>query len=427
MNSELVTNADSALWHPFANMAAVKGAEVTFTRADGVWIWDENGDRYLDGTASLWYTNVGHGRAEIADAVHAQLTELDAYSIFGDFANRPALELADKLAALAPVKGGRVFLTSGGGEAIETAAKIARRYWLELGQPERECLLARNNAYHGTNGFGTSIAGIAANRAGWGSLVPKTSFVEWNSAAALEAEIERLGPDRVAAFFVEPVMGAAGVFPPPDGYLEAVAEVCRRHGVLLIIDSVICGFGRLGSWFGIDRWGVEPDMITFAKGVTSGYLPLGGVVVSDPVATPFWEGEGTVFRHGPTYSGHPSCCAAALANIELLEADGLVERALHLEGRLAEALAPLAELDAVAEVRSGTGLLAAVQLAPAVLDRGVTPIAVAQKLRRQGLLLRPLERELTISPPLTIAEDQIDFIASALGEAVDDMAAKLTL
>ena len=418
MNPEMSIDADTALWHPFANMASVKSAQLTITRAEDVWVWDENGRKYLDGTASLWYTNVGHGRREIADAVHAQMVELDAYSIFSDFANPPALELADKLSSLAPLPGGRVFLTSGGGEAIDTAAKIARRYWSEVGRPEREYLLTRTDSYHGTNGYGTSIGGIALNREGWGPLMSETARVPWDSAEMLEAEIERLGADRVAAFFVEPVMGAAGVYPPPPGYMELVAEVCRRHGVLLIVDSVICGFGRLGTWFGIDRWDVEPDMITFAKGVTSGYLPLGGVVVADPVAAPFWEGEGTMFRHGPTYSGHPASCAAALANIALLEADGLVEQGRNLEGTFADALRPLADLDAFEEVRCGTGLLAAVQLSDATLERGITPAVLGEELRRRGLLLRALARELTISPPLTVSEDQIGFIAATLSEAV---------
>ena len=232
----------------------------------------------------------------------------------------------------------RVFLGSGGGDAIDTAAKLARRYWFELGQPERTLLISRTAGYHGTHGFGTALGGIPANRDGFGPQV-ETIQVPHDSLEALEETIERAGAERVAAVFVEPVIGAGGVYPPLPGYIEGVAALCERTGVLLVVDSVICGFGRLGTWFGIERWGVEPEMIVFAKGVTSGYLPLGGVVVSERVAEPFWrEPGGPVFRHGATYAAHATCCAAALANIELLERDGLLERGRELEGPLLEAL-----------------------------------------------------------------------------------------
>lgn len=406
------------LWHPFADMAKVDGAEVVVARGDGVWIWDDQGNRYLDATASLWYANVGHGRTEIADAVAEQMHTLEAYSTFGEFANEPARVLAGRLAELAPVPGARVFLTSGGGDSIDTAAKLARRYWTLQGRGERMHLIARSHGYHGTHGFGTSIAGIEANRAGFGPLVPHTSVVEYDSLDALERELLRVGPDRVAALFVEPVIGAGGVYPPPDGYIEGAAALCRDHGVLLVIDSVICGFGRLGSWFGVERWGIEPDMITFAKGVTSGYLPLGGVVVGERVAEPFWSTPGTPFRHGPTYAGHPSCCAAALANLDILDREGLVRRGAELEGALLAAVAPLADHPLVAEVRGGTGLLAAVELTPeAVAAEG--PVGVAARARERGVLVRALGTALAMSPPLTIREEEIGLIAPALREALD--------
>ncbi|MGH2969069.1 MAG: aspartate aminotransferase family protein, partial [Solirubrobacteraceae bacterium] len=357
--------ATTRFWHPFADMGAVAQREFLIERGEGVWVYDAEDRRYLDGTASLWYANIGHGRAEVADAVAAQMRRLEAFSTFGDFGNRPANELAERLAEHAPMDGARVFLASGGGDAIDTAAKIARRHWVLQGQPERVHLISRSQGYHGTHGFGTSIGGIEANTSNWGPLLAQASSVAFDSLPALEAEIERVGPDRVAAFFCEPVIGAGGVHSPPEGYIEGVADLCAEHGILLVIDSVICAFGRLGTWYGIERWeDVRPDMITFAKGVTSGYLPLGGVVVSDAVAGPFFEPGGPMLRHGATYAGHPSCCAAALAVLDIYEREDLFERGRELERPLADALDPLRDHAAVSEVRAGLGLLAAVQLAP---------------------------------------------------------------
>jgi putrescine---pyruvate transaminase len=407
------------LWHPFSNMAAVSGNEFVIDRAEDVWVWDAEGRRYLDGTASLWYCNAGHGRQEIIDRVTAQLARLDAYQTFGDFSNGPAMELADRLAALAPVDDAKVFLASGGGDAIDTAAKLARRHWVLRGRPNKLHLLSRTGGYHGTHGFGTSLGGIEPNVSGWGPLVPATSVVPYDSLEALEAEILRVGPEHVAAFFCEPVIGAGGVLLPPEGYLEGVADLCAEHEVLLVIDSVICGFGRLGTWFGIERWGVRPDLITFAKGVTSGYLPLGGVVVSGAVAEPFWGGEGALFRHGATYGGHPTCCAAALANLDVLERDGLVERGRALEGDLADVLAPLADLPQVSEVRSGIGLIAAVGIDPELIAADPTaPYAVAGAARRAGVIVRPLGAGVAVSPPLTVEREHLELIGSALQEAV---------
>jgi putrescine---pyruvate transaminase len=410
------------LWHPFADMARVRESELVIARGSGVWVWDADGKRYLDGTASLWYANAGHGRREIADAVHRQMTTLEAYSAFGDYTNEPALALAERLAACAPIPDARVFFTTGGGEAIDTAAKLARRYWAARGAPERQQLIARGGGYHGTNGYGTSLAGIEGNRAGFGALVPGTSLVPHDSVVAFEQELLRAGPERVAAFFVEPVIGAGGVHPPPQDYLEDVTALCEEHGVLLIADEVICAFGRLGHWFGCERWRIEPDMIVFAKGVTSGYLPLGGVIVSGAVAEPFWSAPGTPLRHGSTYSAHPSCCAAALANLDVLRGEGLVTRGAELEDALLEALAPLAAHPLVSEVRGGVGLLAAVDIAPDVRRGGATVTDVFAAARRRGVLVRALGSALAVSPPLTIAREQIALLAEALGEALDEVA-----
>jgi putrescine---pyruvate transaminase len=414
MSAQNSGRRDTRLWHPFSDMAAVRGAELVLTRGAGVWLWDDVGRRYLDASGSLWYSNVGHGRREIADAVAAQLSKLEAYSTFGDIANEPALELAARVSELSPMEDARVFLTTGGGEAIDTAAKLARRYWSAIGMPGRQHLISRIAGYHGTNGFGTSLGGIEANRAGFGALVPHASFVPHDSVEALEREIQRIGADNVAAFFVEPVIGAGGVLLPPEGYIEGIAEVCDATGVLLMVDAVICGFGRLGTWFGIERWDVTPDLITFAKGVTSGYMPVGGVVASARVAEPFWDEPGNMLRHGATYSGHAACAAAALANIDILEHEGLVTRGRDLETTLEAALRPLEDHPLVPEVRAGIGLMAAVEIDPPTL----VP-AVNAGLREQGVLARGLGSSIAVSPPLIITEEEIGIVAAAYKTALD--------
>jgi putrescine aminotransferase len=419
----MASRADTSLWHPFADMAAVRGNELVISRGEGVWLWDEDGNRYLDGSASLWYCNVGHGRAEIADAVARQMKELEAWSIFGDAATPPALELADRLVELSSLADAKVFMTTGGGDAIDTAAKLVRLYWQVLGHPERLHIISRTGSYHGTMAFGTSLGGIEANRTGYGPLVPNTSQVAWDSPEALRAEIERVGPEHVGAFFAEPVIGAGGVLPPPEGYIQAVAEICRETGVLFLCDSVICGFGRVGTWLGFERFDVQPDLVTFAKGVTSGYLPLGGVVVSGHVAEPFWSEPGRVtVRHGQTYSGHAAACAAGLVNIEILEREGLVARGRELEGELLSTLAPLADHPLVGEVRGGTGLLVGVALDPEALAADpALPAKAYRAIRPHGVILRALGSSLAVSPPLTISSGEIELIRDAVRAGLDTL------
>ncbi|MFN8164425.1 MAG: aminotransferase class III-fold pyridoxal phosphate-dependent enzyme [Solirubrobacterales bacterium] len=407
------------LWHPFSNMAAVAGCEFVVERGDGVWLWTEDGSRFLDGTGSLWYSNVGHGRVEIADAVRAQLLELDAFNIFNDFANRPALELAERLSGLAPIDDARVFLATGGGDGVETAAKLARRFWALRGEPARTHLIGRSLAFHGAHGFGTSIGGIEANREDVEPLAGDVSHVPYDSLEALGAELQRLGPERVAAVFVEPVIGAGGVLHPPTGYLEGVAGLCAESGCLLVLDEVICAFGRLGHWFAAERFGLNPDMIIFAKGVTSGYQPLGGVIVSGEIAEPFWSGEGNYFRSGQTYAGHPACCAAALVNLAIIEREDLLARSRELELALARALEPLSAHPLVGEIRAGLGLMAAVELSPQAVAGGTSVAAVFEAVREAGVLLRPLGTCLGISPPLTISEQEIELIPQAIESALD--------
>jgi putrescine---pyruvate transaminase len=415
------TTATTRFWHPFADMGAVSQHELLIDRGEGVWVYDADGKRYLDGTASLWYANIGHAREEVAEAVAAQMRRLEAYSTFGDFGNRPANELTARLAATSPMPDTRIFLTSGGGDSIDTAAKIARRHWVLQGQPERVHLISRTNGYHGTHGFGTSVGGIEANTSNWGPLVPHTSSVRHDSLEALEAEILRVGPEHVAAFFCEPVIGAGGVYPPVDGYIEGVADLCDEHGILFIADSVICGFGRLGTWWGIDRWeDVRPAMITFAKGVTAGYLPLGGVAVSGDIATPFFDGSAPMLRHGATYAGHPTCAAAALAVLDIYERENLIVRGRELERPLLDALTPLADHPAVGEVRGGTGFLAAVALSDDALAADPAAVAkIAAGAREAGVFIRPLLKGVAMSPPLICEAEHIALLADAIKVGLD--------
>jgi adenosylmethionine-8-amino-7-oxononanoate aminotransferase len=413
----------TALWHPFADMAAVDAAEMVIVRGEGVHVWDDQGRRYLDGASSLWYANVGHGRTEISDAIRAQLAQLESFHTFGDFANRPARELAERLSALAPQEGSKVFLTNGGGDAIETAMKLARLVHRLRGEPERQHLISRAGGYHGTHGIGTSILGMPYKDE-FGPLVERTSQVAWDDPAALEAEIAKLGPDTVAAFVYEPVIGSGGVLVPPPGYLRDVERICREHGVLTVADIVIGGFGRLGTWLAVERFDLTPDLIVFAKGVTSGYLPLGGVIAAPSIAEPFWsaDGSGSTFAHGTTYAGHPTCCAAAIANLDLLGADGLVSRARDLESGFHERLGQLCGHDRVHEVRGGVGLMAAVALDPDLLARDPD---VTQKLwsraRKAGLLTRWLRDGVALAPPLTIEDEHVDFAIDALESALDGL------
>ncbi len=417
---------DTRLWHPFANMHAVRGAEIVIDRAEGVHVWDADGNAYLDGTASLWCVNVGHGRAEIADAVRAQMDRLATYQCFGAFANQPALDLAERLAGLAPVDDARIFLGSGGGDAIDTAAKLARRYFAATGAPERVHLISRTQGYHGTHGVGTSIGGIAANRQDVGPLDPNASLVPHDSLEALEAEFEAVGPERVAAVFVEPVMGAGGVHQPRPGYVEGVAALCERTGIVFVVDAVINAFGRLGTWFAAERFGVRPEMICFAKGVTSGYLPLGGVVVAGRIAEPFWERGGNMFRHGPTYSAHPTCCAAAMANLDIMRRENLLQRGMELEGEISSALHGLEGHDLVGEVRAGIGALGAVAFAPeALAAHPDLPQRGFAQARARGVLVRPLGDGLAISPPLVVTREEVDHAAAVIGEALEAVAREL--
>jgi putrescine aminotransferase len=414
------------MWHPFADMARVPGSELTIVAGDGSWVTDDQGRRYLDASASLWYCNVGHGRAEIADAAAAQMRRLAAYHTFGVFTNEPARELARRLAQMSPTgPGSAVFFTSGGSEAVDTAAKLARRYWEAKGEPQRRLIVAREGAYHGMAAYGTSLAGIAPNRAGWGPLVREVAHVDADDADALGGLFERHSGE-VAAFISEPVRGAGGVYPPAPGYWERVQALCREHDVLLIVDEVVTGFGRLGVPFACERFGIAPDLACVAKGISSGYAPLGAVLSGARVREALWSADAGPVRHGYTYSGHPTACAVGLANLDVLEREALYDRVRELEPVLEQQLGPLAQHPLVDEVRT-IGLLAGVELsaaaraeAPDVAER------VTRRAREHGVLVRNLVgHSLQISPPFVVTADELGHLAQVLRSALDETAAEL--
>lgn len=406
-----------AFWHPFSDMGAIeRSGEFVITRGEGVHVYDDAGRRYLDATAGLWFANVGHGRRELADAAAQQMAKLAHYSTFGDYVPDVTLELADRLAGIAPVPGSRVFFTSGGSDSVETAAKIARRYWVERGEPTRRIIIGRQKAYHGMHYAGTSLGGIPGNTEGYGELIEDQAHVAWDDAEDLRAMIERLGPQNVAAFFCEPVMGAGGVYPPPDDYLTAVRKICTEHEVLFVADEVVTGYGRIGgSWFASTRFGLEPDFVTTAKGLTSGYLPMGAVLVAPKVADLFFQPDaGRWLRHGYTYSGHAASAAVALANLDIIEREGLIDEAARLQDTLHARLSPLAEHDRVSEVRSGTGAVAAIQLADAGEAAGL-----AVQLRDHGVATRAVGAGgIQISPAFVMTDDQVGELADAVSAAL---------
>jgi putrescine---pyruvate transaminase len=414
-------------WHGFADMHVIADKEVVIASGDGAVITDTNGNDYIDATAALWYCNVGYGRREIADAVAEQLVRLHAYSSFGAYTTEATLQVSDRLAAMSPMPNSVVYLASGGSDAIDTAAKIARRYWDVVGKPERTLLVSREHGYHGMHTMGTALVGMPAMRNGYGGE-PFVNEVVRVPALDVDA-VEKVFDQRrgeIAAFFGEPVIGAGGVIPPTEGYWRAISALCRQYDVLLIADEVITGFGRTGEWWATQRYGIEPDMVTFAKGVTSGYMPLGGVLVGERVRAPFWDEPvaGAVFRHGYTYSGHSGAAAAAIANLDIIERENLVQRVRELEPVLDRAVRRLAGAPMVGEIRT-VGLTAAVAIEPGHLEKDpATPDKVVAAALRHGVASRVLRgHAIHISPPFVITEDQIDGMVDGIGNALEDVAA----
>ena len=324
----------SALIHPFSVLAQHENEFIKIVSGEGVMLRDDAGNEYIDALASLWLCQIGHGNRTVIDAITAQLELLQTYNTFAPFSNGPAVEVAEMVRARSQHPDGRVFLGSSGSEAIDTVLKFARRVHQIRGDVDRQIIVRRTGGYHGVNVGGTSVQGLEAIRSGWGDLLPHVVEIP-NDDVEPAAQLFAEHGDRIAAVISEPVQGAGGVIPPPDGYFEGLRRLCDEHGALLIFDEVICGFGRTGSWFGGQTFGVTPDMFTFAKGVTSGYLPLSGVVVSREIAD-LLESDPEKFMHGYTYSGHPTACAAGVANIGVIESEGLVERASYIGTKMEE-------------------------------------------------------------------------------------------
>ncbi len=416
----------TTFWHGFADMHTVKDAEIVFRSGEGVWLEATDGRRFLDATAALWYCAVGYGRDEIADAVAAQLRRLPASSSFGAYTSEPTIELAARLSALAPIDDAVVFLGSGGSDGVDTAAKLVRRYWDVIGRPEKRIIVSREHSYHGMHAWGTSLAGMPSNKAGYGgAFIDEVVHVGIDDTESLGALFERQG-NEIAAFIGEPVVGAGGVYPPDPSYWAEVQRLCREHDVLLIADEVITGFGRTGSMWGSQRYGIEPDLIVFAKVVTSGYQPLGGVLVGPRVAEPFWAGSdpGPMFVHGYTYSGHAAACAAAMANLDIIEREGLVARVASMEGAFDGAIRRLESAPLVGEVRT-VGFTAAVAVAADRLAADpATPAKVVGAALRHGVATRVLRgHAIHISPAFTISPEEVDVMVDGLRAAFDDVAA----
>ena len=428
------------LWPPFTQMQGLK--PVVMERAEGALVWDSDGNEYIDAFASLWTVNVGHGRQEIYDAINAQMQKLAIYHIF-QIANEPALKLAAKVAEHMPGDLNHVFLTLGGGESVETAVKMARQYWRNKGKGTKYMVMFRDRSYHGTTMTSVSAQGLTVNRAKFEPLLP--GFIklgapycyqcEWNKtygedcrmecATQVEREINFYGPENVGTMLGETMIGTGGVIPPPPEYWPMVNEICKANDVLVINDEVITGFGRSGTWFGFEQFGSDPDLITLAKGLSSGYLPLGAVGAKDHVFDAFLGGPGEAFMSGATYMGHPLCCAAGIANLEIVEREKLVERCAELGPYLQDGLATLLEHPIVGDVR-GVGLVAGIEY---VKDKDThewfAPAqGVAAKIRdeafKRGVFVRLLGggHVHAVAPPFIISKEQIDTVVSVLDESI---------
>ena len=437
MSGDLQTEAKRHLWMHFTRMGSYEFAEVpVIVRGEGCYVYDEYGKRYLDGLSALYCVNIGHGRAELADAAARQARELGFYTNWS-YAHTRAIELATRIAQLAPGELNRVFFTSGGSEAVESAWKLAKAYHGMRGEPTRHKLISRELAYHGTSMGALSATGLTPLRTPFEPLtpggvhVPNTNSYRWQedrdplwAADAIEEAITFEGPETVAAVILEPVQNGGGSFVPQDGYFQRVREICDRHGVLLISDEVICSWGRLGHWFGSARYGYEPDLITTAKGITSAYAQLGAVIAADRIAEPFLHGR-AIFNHGFTFGGHPVACAVALANIDVIEREGLCERVLSNEGALREMLESLRDLPIVGDVR-GAGYFHAIELVKDKVSKETFDDEESEDLLRgflsgalyaHGLICRTDDRGdpiVQLSPPLIAGEEQFEEIESVL-------------
>ena len=443
---DLASLGQRHIWGHFTNLSLMQRIGLpVIERGEGAYVYDSNGKKYLDGLSGLFTVNIGHGRSELGAAAARQADTLGYFPLWS-FGHEPAIRLARRLAELAPGDLNRVFFTSGGGEAVESAWKIAVQYFAKIGQPKRRKVVSRTFAYHGTTLGALSISGIPAMREpfeplfDWAVKANNTNRYRCTACANaptctldcaddIERRILAEGPETVAAVILEPMQNTGGALTPPEGYFARVREICDRYGVLLVSDEVICAFGRLGHWFGCERYGYQPDMITFAKGVTSGYAPLGGVIASDRLAAPFIEGDGSVLMHGLTFGGHPVSCAVALANLEVMERDDILGNVRRHEPLFDSLMEGLRDVPMVGDVR-GAGYFRVVEL---VKDKETketfTPEecnwllrdVLSPRIFNSGLICRADDRAdpvLVVAPTLVCGETELTFVADVLREAI---------
>ena len=433
--------------HPFTTASALnkKGARM-ITRAEGVWLTDSDGNRLLDGMAGLWCVNIGYGRTELADAAARQMRELPYYNTFFQTAHPPVVALSARIAELAPGDLNHVFFAGSGSEANDTNLRMVRTYWAALGKPDKQIVISRKNAYHGSTMGGASLGGMTPMHEQGGLPLPGIVHIDqpywWAEggdmspeefgiarARQLEQEIDRLGEDKVAAFIAEPIQGAGGVIIPPGSYWPEISRICREHDILLIVDEVITGFGRTGNWFGTETYDLKPDIVTIAKGLSSGYQPIAGSIVTDAVAEVIGSIE---FNHGYTFSGHPVAAAVALENLRILDEEGIVTRVREKTAPyLAERWQSLAEHPMVGEARA-KGMMAAIELTPDKSARakfagedGKVGFITRELCFANGLVMRHVGDKMIISPPLVISENEIDELVSRAWKCLDLAEAKV--
>ncbi len=399
----------AAFLHPYAK--PTRESFIRIDRGEGALVWDENGRELVDGMASLWYNAIGHGREEMAEVIARQVRTLGAYSTFDPFTNEPAETLAEELREIAPTPNARVFFTCSGSESIDTVMKLARMAHVQAGQPQRKLIISRTRGYHGVAYGGTSALGIAAYKDNFGPFVDEVVTVPADDVEAIATLMSQRG-NEVAAIMTEPVQGAGGVFPPADGYLQSLRKLCDQHGAYLIFDEVITGYGRTGSWFAAHHYGVSPDFATFAKGITSGYIPLGGVFIGLAPTAALESDPEFFLTHGFTYSGHPTACVAGLKNLEIIRREGLVERAKHIGDRLGGGLQALAS-DGVVESVRGIGGMWALRLRP---DQDAKAMR-DHMLDKSNVIVRALADGLVMCPPLVIRDEHIDQLVDAVAAA----------
>jgi putrescine aminotransferase len=452
-DTHAIQEMDSAHFlHPFTDFKdlASRGARV-MVRGEGIYLWDSEGKRSLDGMSGLWCVNVGYGRKSISDAVYAQMQQLPFYNSFFNTTNIPAVELAKTLVEISPPQFNHVFFTNSGSEANDTNIRMVRRYWDLMGYKDRHVIISRHNAYHGSTMAGASLGGMSGMHEQGGLPIPGivhigqpyyleggkgTTQEEFGLKAAswLEDKILEVGPEKVAAFIGEPVQGAGGVIIPPSTYWPEIQRICDKYGILLIADEVICGFGRLGHWFGSELFGIKPDLMTFAKGVTSGYIPLGGVLVGDRVAQVLIE-KGGDFNHGFTYSGHPVACAAALENIRILREEKLVEKVREETGPyLKQQFETLADHPLVGMAETCgfvAGLVLVKEKGATLFDAVAFPeeVGVGMVCRGHmfdnGMIMRAVGDRMIIAPPLVMTPAQIDEMVGLIRFCLDQTLADL--